>query len=156
VSPLGDTSSIPSVNDRAPGPAWEKAILPVHVLGMEFSVSWLPSDINVTGFNGENFGLLELDMMFSAEAMLSQCQFVWLSKPYGPVRQSSPSFYSPTTVPSVHLTTLVQSAIKSRLTFIASMQPNSSVQNFSIHCRGSLVSNGRMNVNDELERICFK
>jgi len=43
---------------------------------MEFSVSWLPSDIHVTGFSGKNFGLLELDMMFSAEATLSQCQFV--------------------------------------------------------------------------------
>lgn len=72
-------------------------------------------------------------MVFSAEAILSQCQFVWLSKPYGPVSLFFPSFYSPTTVPNVHLTTLAQSAIKFRLIFIASMQPNSSVQNFSIH-----------------------
>jgi len=40
---------------------------------MEFSVSWLLSNIHVTGFSGENFGLLELDMIFSAEATLSQC-----------------------------------------------------------------------------------
>jgi hypothetical protein len=80
---------------------------------MEFSVSWLPSDIHVTGLSGENFGLLELDMMFAAEALLSQCQYVWLSKPYGPVRLFRPSFYSPTTVPNAPLTTLAQSAIKS-------------------------------------------
>jgi len=80
---------------------------------MEFSVSWLASDIHVIGFTGENFGLLELDMMFSAEVMLSHCQFVWLSKPYGPIRLFPPSFYSPTTVPSVHLTTLAQSAVTS-------------------------------------------
>jgi hypothetical protein len=98
------------MNERSPQPAGEQAIPPVHVIGMEFSVSWLPSDIRVTGFSGDNFGLLELDMMFSAEAMLSQCQFVWLSKPYGPYRLFHPSFYSPTTMPNVHLSTLEQTS----------------------------------------------
>jgi hypothetical protein len=80
---------------------------------MEFSVSWLLNGIHVTGFSGQNFGLLELDMMFSVEAMLSQCQFVWMSKPYVPVRLFHPIFYSTTTVLNVHLATLAQSAISS-------------------------------------------
>jgi len=53
------------MNEKSPGPAWEKAILPVHVIGMEFSVSWLLSNIHVTGFSGENFDGLEWDALLS-------------------------------------------------------------------------------------------
>jgi hypothetical protein len=72
------------VNERFPRPASEQAILPhSSYWDGKFSVNCLPDDIiHVTGSSGEYFGLLDLGVMFTAEAMLSHCQLVWLSKAF--------------------------------------------------------------------------
>jgi hypothetical protein len=61
------------VHERFPQPPENNAILPVHV-GMQLNLSHF-SDYaeQVSGFNGKYSGILELDVMFCVEVILSHC-----------------------------------------------------------------------------------
>jgi hypothetical protein len=61
------------VPERFPQPAENNTILPVHT-GMQFNLSHF-SDYteHVSGFIGEYFCVLELDVMFPVEGICSHC-----------------------------------------------------------------------------------
>jgi hypothetical protein len=49
-----------------------EAILPVHVVRVELDLSGFPDQpVHVSGFGGQDLGVLELDMMSPADAMFS-------------------------------------------------------------------------------------
>jgi hypothetical protein len=61
-------------------------MLPVHVVWMQLDLNGLPEQlIHVSGFGGQDLGVLEMDMMSAANAKFSYGRFVWMSHTNVPV-----------------------------------------------------------------------
>lgn len=59
----------------------DNAILPVHVVGIELHLQGLADElVHTAWFGGEDFGVLELDVMVLVKHVLCHCQVVRLSK----------------------------------------------------------------------------
>jgi hypothetical protein len=70
--------------------AWTEAILPVHVR-MQLEPSGLPDHpVHVSGFGGQDLGVLDLDAMSLADAVFGCSRFVWMSQRNVPVMLLDP------------------------------------------------------------------
>jgi hypothetical protein len=58
---------------------------------MELNLNGLfDQPVHVSGFGGQDLGVLELDTMSPADAMFSHCRLVWMSQMNVPVSMEQP------------------------------------------------------------------
>jgi hypothetical protein len=70
------------------------------------SISGLPDQpIHVSGFDGQDLGVLELDTMSPADAVFSYCRFLWMSQTNVSVVLLDPGINGMVSLPNVNLTT---------------------------------------------------
>ena len=72
------SSTFSEENVRFLWPTQDEAILSMRIAGMQLNLNHLPDDTVHVWWFGENFGILELDAMFSVEHVLCQCQLIRL------------------------------------------------------------------------------
>jgi hypothetical protein len=90
--------------------AQTEAILLVHVVLIQLDLNGLPDElVHVSGFGGQDLGVLELDTM--SLAMFGYGQFVWMSQTNVPVVLLDPGINGTASVPNVNLTTFAGYAV---------------------------------------------
>jgi hypothetical protein len=95
------------VSEEFPRPAQAETILPVHVVRMQLDLSFLPNHPgHVSGFGGQDRGVLELDTMSPADTVFGHGQSVWTSQTKVPVVLLDPGVNGTASLPNVNLTTL--------------------------------------------------
>jgi hypothetical protein len=67
--------------------------------------------VHVSGFGGQDLGVLEPDTMSPVDAMFSYCQLVWMSQTNVPVVLLVPGINGTASLPSVNLTTFAWYAV---------------------------------------------
>jgi hypothetical protein len=75
---------------------------------MQLNLKCLPDQpVHVSGFGGQDFGVLELDTMSPADAMFRYGRLVWMSQTNVPAVLLDPGINRMTSLPNVNLTIFV-------------------------------------------------
>jgi hypothetical protein len=67
--------------------------------------------VHVSGFGGQDRGVLELDTMSPADVMFSYCRLVWMSQMNVPVVLLDPTINGTASLPNVNLATFAGYAV---------------------------------------------